>query len=164
MQRKYTDAQLISAVESSTSIRQVLAKIGLVEAGGNYSITKRQIERLKLNTTHFSGRRWRRGNSVPPVPPKPISEILQKGTNYQSYKLKKKLFAEKLKLAKCEKCGSIEWLGVPIPLELDHINGDPTDNRIENLRILCPNCHALTSTYRGRGKKLTKCRDEMAPS
>jgi len=158
----YSDLKLVEAVRSSTSIRQVLAKLGLAEAGGNYSIVKRRIGQLGIETSHFSGQAWKRGNHNPVVPARPISEILQKGVVFQSYKLKKRLFEEGLKERKCEKCSSTEWLGKPMPLELDHINGDSTDNRIENLRILCPNCHALTETY--RGKKLAKCRDETAPS
>lgn len=55
---------------------------------------------------------------------------------------------------KCESCNLEEWLGNKIPLELDHINGVNNDNRIENLRILCPNCHALTPTYRGKNIKV----------
>lgn len=157
-----TDLQLIEAVQSSTSIRQVLEKLGLAEAGGNYSIVKRRIQGLGLSTAHFKGQGWKKGNASPLVPAKPISEILRKGTNVQSYKLKKRLFAEGLKEKMCESCLLTEWLGRSIPLELDHINGDGTDNRIENLRILCPNCHALTETY--RGKKLAKCRGETAPS
>ncbi|MEN3332591.1 MAG: hypothetical protein V7641_1956 [Blastocatellia bacterium] len=162
MRRRYTDDELIKAVQTSVSIRQVLSKLGLVEAGGNYAIISRRIQSLKVNTSHFTGKGWRGGSRTAVVSAKPISEILQKGVVYQSFKLKRRLFLEGLKAQRCERCFGREWLGQPIPLELDHINGDPTDNRIENLRILCPNCHALTETY--RGKKLAKCRDETAPS
>jgi len=161
-QSKYTDSALIEVVQSSTSIRQVLGKLSLAEAGGNYSIIKRRIQLLGINISHFNGQGWKKGNNTPVVPAKPLSEVLRKDTNFQSYKLKNRLFAEGIKDRKCEACANDQWLGRPIPLELDHINGDKTDNRIENLRILCPNCHALTGTY--RGKKLAKCRDETAPS
>ena len=159
---KYTDQDLIGAVQSSTLIRQVLAKLGLSEAGGNYSITKRRIRQLDIETTHFKGQGWKKGNHNPVVAAKPLSEILRKGIVFQSFKLKRRLFAEGLKEKRCEMCLNIEWLGKLIPLELDHVNGDSADNRIENLRVLCPNCHAQTETY--RGKKLAKCRDETAPS
>jgi hypothetical protein len=162
MKQRYTDDELINAVQTSVSIRQVLSKLGLVEAGGNYSIIKRRIQSLKVDMSHFTGKGWRGGSRNPVVTPKPISVILQRGVAYQSYKLKRRLFVEGLKTQRCENCSGSEWMGQPIPLELDHINGDSTDNRIENLRILCPNCHALTETYRGR--KLAKCRDETAPS
>jgi hypothetical protein len=144
------------------SIRQVLAKLGVVEAGGNYSVVRRRIELLGLNTSHFTGQGWRRGDRRPVFAATPLAELLRKGTRFQSYKLKKRLLAAGLKQARCEGCLNTEWRGQPIPLELDHSNGDQSDNRIENLRILCPNCHALTTTYRGR--KLAKCRDETAPS
>jgi hypothetical protein len=161
-QSRYSDLQLIEAVQSSTSVRQVLEKLGLAEAGGNYSIVKRRIQRLKISTVHFKGQGWKKGDKSPLVPAKSLSDILRKGSNVQSYKLKKRLFAEGLKDKKCESCTLTKWLEKQIPLELDHINGDASDNRIENLRILCPNCHALTETY--RGKKLAKRRDETAPS
>jgi hypothetical protein len=159
---RYTDSQLIAAVEKSTSIRQVLGILGLAEAGGNYSIVQHRIRCLGIATSHFKGQGWKKGNHSPVIQPKDLSKILQKNSLFQSYKLKKRLFAEGLKDRICENCQNSEWLGIPIPLELDHINGDNTDNRIENLRVLCPNCHALTETY--RGKKLAKCRDETAPS
>ncbi len=162
MRRKYTDQQLIDAVQSSHSIRQVLTKLGLVEAGGNYSIIKRRIKELSLDASHFTGQGWKKGDTTPVVPAQPLVNLLQQGSSFQSYKLKKRLFAEGLKEQGCERCGNSEWLGKPIPLELDHANGDTTDNRIINLRILCPNYHAMTATY--RGKKLAKCRDETAPS
>lgn len=79
-----------------------------------------------------------------------LEKILVENSTYQSFKLKNKLLKEGLKECKCEKCNNTEWLGKPIPLELHHINGDRTDNRIENLQILCPNCHAQTDNYRGK--------------
>ncbi|MEN8253199.1 MAG: hypothetical protein ABFQ62_02375 [Patescibacteria group bacterium] len=81
----------------------------------------------------------------------PLSEILVKNNSYQSFKLKKRLFAANLKKEACELCGWREKsLDGRIPVELDYINGDSRDNRLENLRILCPNCHSLQNTHRGR--------------
>ena len=79
-----------------------------------------------------------------------MSEILVKDCDYSSYKLAKRLLRVNLKERMCEKCGLELWMGKPIPLELHHINGVHSDNRIENLQLLCPNCHALTDNYRGK--------------
>ncbi len=138
-----------------------LSKIGLVEAGGNYAIVQRRIQELNLNKRHFTGRGWRKDSGVSTRLSKPIAELLVNGSNFQSFKLKRRLLSEGFKEARCEMCSGVQWLDRPIPLELDHINGINTDNRLKNLRLLCPNCHALTETY--RGKKRAKCRDETAP-
>jgi len=135
---------------SSTSIRGVLQKLGLVEAGGNYSSIKLKIALLQLDSSHFRGKSWRKGSSTPPKAAEEIKNYLVIGRSCRSSHLRIRLLREKLKEAICEMCDSTEWLGQPIPLELDHLNGDKTDNRLENIRLICPNCHALTPTYRGR--------------
>lgn len=116
-----------------------------------------EIVRLRLSVSHFYGRGWRRGSKVPVVTPIPIQKLLKKNSQYQSHKLKKRLFASCLKKERCEECG---WAQTTqdgrIPLELDHKNGRPTDNRLSNLRILCPNCHSLKPTHRGRNKKVAR--------
>lgn len=142
------------AAKKSFSVRQVLVALHLKEAGGNYSQIKKYLKFYKINTRHFKGKGWNKGLVGIGKPRISLDKILVKDSNFQSYKLKKRLFKEKLKSPKCEECG---WAKVSpdgrLPLELDHINGNSKDNRIENLRVLCPNCHSLKSTHRGRNMK-----------
>ena len=162
MRRGRTDDEVREAVSASISIRQALKRLGLKPAGGNYAVMNQRMKALGLDTSHFTGPGWRRGSTMPIVPAKCLQDLLQRGVHVQSYKLKHRLLQAKLKEARCERCGLEVWQDQPIPLELDHVNGDRTDNRLENLRMLCPNCHALTDTY--RGKNMAKRRDETAPS
>lgn len=76
-----------------------------------------------------------------------------KSTHIKSSKLRIKLIEDGIKIHQCEHCKMNEWLGVPIPLELNHIDGNHYNNKMINLELLCPNCHALTPTYRGKNKK-----------
>ncbi len=147
----YSEEDLRKAVKTSTSIRQVLEKLDIVPAGGNYQTTNRRIQKLNIDTSHFTGQAWNRGKIIGPK--RPIEEYLKENSVVQSFRLKNRLLLEGLKEHKCERCGITEWNGKPAPLELDHINGNHHDNRLENLRILCPNCHAQTDTYRGKNKK-----------
>ena len=151
--KSWTEVQLKSAVKNSRSVRQVIQKLGLVEAGGNYVQVQHHIKQLKLKTIHFTGKGWSKG--LPRVrKSRDLSLLLTKESRVQSFKLKNRLFKEKIKKAKCELCGwSKSSLDGRIPVELDRINGDRFDNRIENLRILCPNCHSLQLTHRGKNKK-----------
>ncbi len=151
--RKYTDPQLAEAVRCSHSIRQVIAKLGLIEAGGNYQSVARRIKTMNLDISHFRGQGWRKGFDKPPKAPKPLSEILKANTVYRSSLLRERLISEGYKPHKCEKCGRTSWLGKPIALELHHKNGDKSNNCLENLHLYCPNCHALTESYRGKAIK-----------
>ncbi len=152
--RKWNVEELRVAVKTSISRRQVLQKLGLVEAGGNYEQIKRYIENYHLDTAHFLGKGANLGRKIPRTPIFSLKQILVKYSTFQSYKLKHRLFKEGIKTPACELCGwSKTSLDGRIPVELDHINGDHYDSRIENLRILCPNCHSLQSTHRGKNKK-----------
>lgn len=153
--RSWTDLELRTAVEQSFSYRAVLIKLKLVPAGGNYDQIKYRIKDLRLDTSHFTGQGWNKGLKFNPKPAPKIESLLIEGGRVQSYKLKNRLYIEGLKLPKCEMCGWAEKsIDGRVPVELDHINGDRNDNRISNLRILCPNCHSLQNTHRGKNKKV----------
>jgi len=153
--RSWTDEELLLAVKESRSYRAVLIKLRLVPAGGNYEQIKKRIHHLSISTKHFTGMGWNVGLQFNPKPATPLQELLVLGGSAQSFVLKKRLFVAGLKQPKCELCGWAEKSSDGrIPVELDHINGDRYDNRIGNLRILCPNCHSLQPTHRGRNKKV----------
>ncbi len=152
--RSWSETQLKIAVKDSKSYRNVIKILGLVPAGGNYDQVKKYIKEYNISTKHFTGMMWNKGLKRPFIPVIALKDILVKNSTYQSFKLKKRLFLVKLKEPKCEECS---WAKMSIdgrvPLELDHINGDRHDNRLENLRVLCPNCHSLQTTHRGKNTK-----------
>lgn len=153
--RKWTEKQLKSSVKKSRSIRQILHALGLKEAGGNYKQIKKYIKEYNLDDSHLKGRGWSKGLKGIGRPRIPLNEILVENSTFQSYKLKNRLFKAKLKPQHCEECNWAEKTPEGhLPLEIDHINGNSYDNRLINLRILCPNCHSLKPGHRGRRKKV----------
>jgi len=152
--RRWTQEQLRASLKKSRSLGQLLTFLGLRPVGGNYAQVKKYLQEDGLDYSHLRGRSWEKGKTRPFRPILSLEEILVNGSFYQSFKLKKRLFEAGLKEKRCEMCG---WAkSTPegyLPLELDHINGVHTDNRLENLRVLCPNCHSLQPTHRGRIKK-----------
>jgi hypothetical protein len=153
----WTNEQLRIAVAGARSIAQVIRALGLVAAGGNYDQVQRRIKELGLDTSHLTGRGWNRGGEFKPYRERPLDEVLVAGHWTASHKLKQRLFRAGFKEPKCELCGWCECApGGRVPVELDHINGDRFDNRLQNLRILCPNCHSLQPTHRGLNKKTVR--------
>jgi len=150
--RRYTNEQLADAVNQSQSAAEVLRKLGLRAAGGNYALVHARIRELGLDISHFTHQRWA-GRRKPTGNKQSLETILIENSTYQnSHKLRKRLIAEGIFEARCTNCGLTEWLEHPIPLEIHHVNGDRWDHSLDNLRLLCPNCHALTATYRGKNK------------
>lgn len=93
------------------------------------------------------------------------AHLVANGHPTSTPRLRERLIREGIKEARCEHCGLTEWLGKPIPLELHHRNGIRSDNRLDNLEIVCPNCHSFTDTYRGRniGKGSNILQEESIP-
>ena len=136
----YTENDLKKAVKESKSIAEVLKKLDLIVAGGNYGTIKRKIAKYNIDISHFTGQGWNK-------------------ENFKSLGSLKSRLAIKANLIRtrghvCESCKLSEWQGTCIPLEVEHINGLTSDNREENLKLLCANCHALTSTYRRKKSSL----------
>lgn len=147
------DKIIIEAIKKNISIRAVLIEIGLSPKGGNYQTIKNVIKKHALDTSHFMGMGHLKGKTHDWSIKQPLSEILIVNSKYTNNdRLRKRLIKEGYKKHQCECCKNSEWLGKPISIELEHVNGVHTDNRIENLMILCPNCHAQTPTYRGKNK------------
>jgi transposase-like protein len=151
---RYTEEEAREAVAASKSYSEVLRRLGLRPAGGNHSLLKRYVDEIwRIPTDHFdpsaaSIRHLHR-------PPTPLTEILVTGSTYSRGKLKQRLFEAGLKERFCEICGQDEiWCGRRMSLILDHINGVPDDNRIDNLRIVCPNCAATLDTHCGRKNRM----------
>ncbi|WP_340378667.1 HNH endonuclease signature motif containing protein [Streptomyces sp. SS7] len=151
---KWTREILESAVAASTNMCEVLRHLGLEVVGGHHTHISRRIKAYGIDTSHFQvptrkGKPWR------PRTPEGLLVEQRAGTA-------RRIPSDRLKWAmtttgiaeQCALCGNeAVWQGQPLPLEVDHIDGDWRNNRIENLRFLCPNCHATTDSYRGRGKR-----------
>ena len=153
MAKKRTKEEFETAIKRSYSIAGMCRDLGLKPSGGNYRLMHNAIKVHELDTSHFTGQGWNTGLTFKPFTELPLKDILIADSSYQSSKLKRRLIKEGLKQNICEKCGLSQWQGLPLPLELHHINGNNRDNRLENLMLLCPNCHALTESYRGKNKK-----------
>lgn len=142
--------ELRQAVADSVSLAQVIRRLGLSLGGRTYQLVKDAIKAHDVDASHFTGQGWRKGDPTPIRSRRPLEQVLREGELVSSSVLRQRLIEEGVKEARCEDCGATTWKGSPVPLELEHVNGRRRDNRLDNLRLLCPNCHAFTATYRGR--------------
>jgi len=127
----------------------------LSPVGGSYKTMYDHFARLGLDTSHFTGQGHLKGKIPSWTPKRPLVEILVEHSTYRdNRKLKRRLLREGLLVNRCYECGLEPlWQGKPLVLVLDHINGKSSDYRIENLRLLCPNCNSQQDTFAGRNKR-----------
>lgn len=153
MRSKYTVVDVVNAVSVNLSIAGVLRSLGLKPVGGNYKTINNIIRNNKIDTSHFTGQGWNVGLKFRPKEEVTDEKIFVENSSYNcSWRLRER-YKKYTGINNCQICGLSEWQGLPIPLEIHHINGNNRDNRIENLQLLCPNCHAQTEHYRGRAKQ-----------
>lgn len=147
-----TRENLERAVSLAQSLRQACEILGMdLHSGNSYRAVRNRIKSWGINTSHFNpwgiipGRNKRKK--------RPTEELLKKGSLVESARLKARLFKEGILKQECSWCKiGPDWNGAPLVLQLDHINGEKYDNRLENLRILCPNCHSQTETFTSKNK------------
>ena len=145
---RYDEPTLRRVIAESQTFSDALRRLGLRPAGGNHATIKKYVELWGISTSHFNYDAPRAHLGRPRIP---LDEILTEGSTFHRGHLKRRLFAEGIKRPHCELCGQGEtWRGRPMALILDHINGIPNDNRLENLQIVCPNCAATLDTHCGR--------------
>lgn len=151
---KLSDEQFVELLKKSSTISEVLFKLGYTVKGNSwgYSQVKRRMDDLNLDYSIFKGKsaviKTGRLNNVRK------EDILKENCKHQRTVLRRYVIKNNLIPYKCAICGCTEWQGKTLSLELDHINGINNDNRLENLRFLCPNCHSQTSTYGSRNQQL----------
>ena len=144
---RYSEEEARAAVAAARSHFDAMVRLGVRPAGGNHATLKKYLALWGISTDNFD---W--GGARPPRREAiPLDEVLVEGSNYERKRLKRRLVEAGLKELRCEMCGQGEmWRGVRMGLVLDHVNGVWNDNRLENLRFLCPNCNATLDTHCGR--------------
>lgn len=150
--RNMNDDEFKSLFYSSNSFGDIISKLGLNICGAQYKNINDKCEKLGLNKSFFDSSKYRKNahNTVK----QPLSSILVENSKYKStHCLKRRLISEKFFINECFICKISSWQNKKLSLQLDHINGIRTDNRLENLRFLCPNCHSQSDTYAGKNKR-----------
>lgn len=153
-------SELQRVVDESNSYADVLRKLGMSEHGGNRKTLNKVIDELDIDLTKISQNRNKYLSNTLKKSRRtvPLEDIItgKYKEPYNGNALKTRLIKAGYKEHKCENCGLTEWLGEPIPLEIHHENGDHYDNRLENIKLLCPNCHSLTDNFAGKNIKTTQ--------
>lgn len=147
--RKY----YIKLIKESFSLNEVCRKAKICNTTGNYKTLKKIIEEEKIDISHF---KRCKNNTLATNKRRPIEEYLTTNSTINSSRLRRYLLESGIKERKCERCGCTVWMGEEIPIELHHINGVNNDNRLENLQLLCSNCHSQTENFGGKNQQKVK--------
>lgn len=153
IKNRWREDNLRDIVEKSNTYSDCLKKLGINNLGSSYNTLKKYIKKYNINNSHFLDP----NEQIKKLSEKKnMNEVLVENSTYSRRNLKQRLYEDGLKERKCELCGQgEEWNGKHMSLVLDHINGINNDNRIENIRIICPNCNATLDTFcRGNYKEI----------
>ncbi|GAA2577282.1 hypothetical protein GCM10010304_17750 [Streptomyces roseoviolaceus] len=150
-----TSGELRVAIAGSVSIAEVLRRLGRPDSGTQRAHLRRWISEEQLTTEHFLGQAHQRGKRRPTLVRRPEDILVKHDGERRTHTVVLRRALHEMGIPEeCADCGiGPEWLGKPMTLEVDHINGDWSDDRLENLRLLCPNCHATTSSWCRGGQR-----------
>lgn len=152
MIKKMTEEKLREVIPQAISIAEVLKKLEMSVTTANYRTFHKMVKTFALDTSHFLGHSYLKSGR-PSSQVRSLEDILVKESTYLNIaQLKKRLFDKGLLQYECYECKIDSWRGKPISLQLDHVNGIHNDHRLENLRLMCPNCHSQTSNFAGKNK------------
>jgi 5-methylcytosine-specific restriction endonuclease McrA len=168
----YTKLELVTAIQQSRSLSQVLIYLNIPVHGSNYRILKKRIRQWNIDISHFTGQSWAKNMSLPSKID--INDYLLGIRYINTHALKLRLIKERIFEHKCCNCGLTKWNNQSIPIELHHIDGNRLNNNLHNLQILCPNCHAQTNNYcsknikdknlkKGKKQNFCNCGSEILP-
>lgn len=154
----WSKENLKEAIKISTSYSETLRNLGIPTQGNNADTLKKYIEKYNLDISHFTFGKSKNLSGLKYIP---VNEYLDSDKYISTSKLKLKLLKEGIKENRCECCGITEWNGKPIVMQLHHIDGNNKNNSLDNLQMLCPNCHSQTENYCGSAneKKHNYCKD-----
>ncbi|WP_435969863.1 HNH endonuclease signature motif containing protein [Streptomyces sp. Qhu_M48] len=157
---RWTREVLEGAVAASTNMYEVLRRLGVEVVGGQHTHISRRVKAYGIDTSHFTApartERMRYDQRRRTAAEVLVEEESPHASRARSKRLKEAMLEFDV-ANQCALCGNeAVWRGKPLPLEVDHIDSNWRNNRIENLRLLCPNCHSTTDSYRGRGKGRTR--------
>lgn len=145
------EKKVCELIKTSSNFNEVARKLNVSTGGNTYKELKKIAEKYNISIDHFCTKYKSYDGKKEILKPE---DIFVQNSNRSSSNINRYIKKFNIKEHVCEICGNTEWFGNPIPLQIHHINGDTTDNRLENLQYLCPNCHALTDNY--CGKNITK--------
>ena len=155
--KKIDIQDLTLATKTSMSYAEVLKKLNLKQSGSMQSRIKKEIKNIGLDIGHFTGQAWCRGKTIlddSRLEKKNGTNVFIENSKFSKAYVRNLIKKKKLIEYKCQHCNNSGlWLNQKLTLQLDHINGNSTDQRLENLRFLCPNCHSQTDTFCAKNKK-----------
>lgn len=147
MNVKYTKEKLEEAVKQSKSVIEVMKILGLKSGGGSHGHITKRIKFFGIDISHFQGKSWTKGRVLENRRLKPEEILVENKKNRINAHLLRRGLIESGIEYQCSICSIKEWMKTELTLQVDHIDGDWTNNNIDNLRFLCPNCHSQTDTY-----------------
>lgn len=148
---KYTKELLEKNIIDCYSFAELCRRLGLKPKGSNPKTLRKKMDEYGIDYSNFTGQEWRKNTNNPVYRGKYLPNLCEH-SSLSSSNVKGLVYRLGLKQNKCECCGLSEWQNKPIVCELHHINGISSDNRIENLQILCPNCHSQTDNFRSKNR------------